>query len=268
MTRVQTFQTSDAAFEASFSRFLRYAQLRIEDFSKPGLDELAALRDGSPEGEIRHDEALGRHYDVMNIRAPYYTAKVLPIARRYYHDALAGDPEGGLGLVLLLNYHRADVAYAAYLLYQRGELTQRVFGRVLGDVFIDGKCCGTLRASGFTLLQITEMFDAALPHDVMDEDDYAVFRSLPDVLEIYRGTAGQTAKQATYGMSWTCNRETAEWFAGVHASRGKPPQVWSGIVCRTDVLAYLNGRNEAEIVVRPGRVSGVRLEPTIQRLAA
>lgn len=80
----------------------------------------------------------------------------------------------------------------------------------------------------------------------MDEDDRKVLDSLPDYFPIYRGTS----EGLPPGLSWTINRERAEWFARRFIRAGKKPFLLSGFVAKGDVIAYLGGRNEEEIVTR------------------
>lgn len=87
----------------------------------------------------------------------------------------------------------------------------------------------------------------------MDEDEQKVFKALPAEVEVYRGYAHDGASE---GLSWSLNKERAEWFAKrlVHRPEEKPRLV-SGKVKKQHVLAYLNGRQEEEIVVMPELVT-------------
>ncbi len=254
--------------QVDFDRFLGAIGLSPAEFTKPDSTELEALKDGTLEGEHRFQEAMVRYHGQPG-RSPCYCPAMLPIAEAYYRRALDGDPEGLTNLILLLNYDRGNIAWGVYRLYLKGCLSRRMLGRALGDVYTDGKVFGALREAGYKPKQIAEMFDAASPEDVMGKDDYSVFLELPDVVQIFRGTAGQTPKGVRYGMSWTRNREVAEKFASWHQTdQIKPAQVWSGSVKRSDILAYFDARGEDEIVVRPGRVFGVRTETVGWAMAA
>jgi hypothetical protein len=82
---------------------------------------------------------------------------------------------------------------------------------------------------------------------VMDEAETAVFSALPDEITVWRGYSG-----APEGLSWTLSETVAEWFA---SRTGGAPMVAQGAVRKSEVISFLNGRFEAEIVARPDRVS-------------
>jgi hypothetical protein len=69
-------------------------------------------------------------------------------------------------------------------------------------------------------------------------------------LIIYRGAH---VKRGTLGgVSWTLDRERAEWFANRWARRR--PYLVEAEVLKLDVRAYFLDRNEAEIIVLPNRL--------------
>ena len=79
----------------------------------------------------------------------------------------------------------------------------------------------------------------------MSAEDERVFNSLPERIEVWRGTSH---KRYIDGLSWTLDRETAIWFARRFCSKPRIPLVAKGIVKNGDVLAYFGERNEREIV--------------------
>ena len=128
---------------------------------------------------------------------------------------------------------------------------RRPFSRVLGQTWTRPKTT-SLRGWGFPYLDIVKMFDHASPDALMEPEDLAVFNQLPAEIVAYRGVAGVTVGQAKRGMSWTLNREEAEWFAERDEDLGSP-MVLEATICKPNVLAVFNDP-EREIVVRPGRV--------------
>lgn len=86
---------------------------------------------------------------------------------------------------------------------------------------------------------------------LMDDGERKALKKLPDRLEIFRGFAGSRGK----GLSWTLDRDKAEWFARrFHVVHGKPPMLLEGTCKKSDAFAYFMSRNESEIVVEPGKV--------------
>lgn len=78
---------------------------------------------------------------------------------------------------------------------------------------------------------------------LMDEDERKVYESLPDEVTVYRGYQVGLNKN---GISWTTNKETAQWFATRFSKRGK---VLEKKVSKRDIIAVFNGRNESEVVI-------------------
>ena len=83
---------------------------------------------------------------------------------------------------------------------------------------------------------------------MMNEAEIAEFASMPDLITVYRGFGKASCRQ---GWSWTTNRAKAVWFADLD---GVKPKVVSGVVSKSDVIAYFTRRDESEIVVDPKRV--------------
>jgi hypothetical protein len=91
----------------------------------------------------------------------------------------------------------------------------------------------------------------------MTPQEQAALTAMPEELRVYRG---QSARHLP-GMSWTADRDLARWFAV--RLRPEEPTVLSGRVRRDNVLAYLTGRNENELVLLPEHVElDVPVAPT------
>ncbi|MEC6832985.1 hypothetical protein VXS06_14555 [Photobacterium toruni] len=73
----------------------------------------------------------------------------------------------------------------------------------------------------------------------------AAFKDLPEQVTIYRGGNKK-------GLSWTTNRETAEWFAKRFSLN---QTVMTAVVNKSNILHYTNSRNEQEIVAAPSSVN-------------
>lgn len=77
----------------------------------------------------------------------------------------------------------------------------------------------------------------------MDKDERKIYNALPDTVIAYRGyLPGKNIN----GISYTISKEKAEWFANRWNKKGK---VLTMRVPRKKVFAYLNGRNEQEIII-------------------
>jgi hypothetical protein len=73
-----------------------------------------------------------------------------------------------------------------------------------------------------------------------------------DVLSVYRGQDWAPGPVVP-GLAWSLERRVAEKFAKGAALRQahRPGVVIEAMVLRKDVLAYMTGRNEAEVIVDP-----------------
>ena len=78
-------------------------------------------------------------------------------------------------------------------------------------------------------------------HLMMDEEDTKFFNELPSTITIYRGGVDDK------GYSWTLDKEKAEWFANRF---NFDYEVFEKTINKSDVFAYLNDRNESEIIYR------------------
>ena len=77
-----------------------------------------------------------------------------------------------------------------------------------------------------------------------------------DTFTIYRGFNGDGTP---YGLSWTTQRTTAEWFARRFLTDDSA-HIASATVTRADVIALFTRRGEHEIVVHPDTLTDVTTE--------
>ncbi|BAL84748.1 hypothetical protein SELR_pSRC400970 (plasmid) [Selenomonas ruminantium subsp. lactilytica TAM6421] len=88
-------------------------------------------------------------------------------------------------------------------------------------------------------------FRSASKKHLMEPADLEYYNNLPDTITIYRGVSPGRER---YGLSWTDNREKAEWFKSRYEN-GKPGVLLTATVSRKYVLCYIDDRNEKELVV-------------------
>ena len=96
-----------------------------------------------------------------------------------------------------------------------------------------------------SLSYLIKVFRKCNKHYLMQEEDYEVYKSLPDTFTIYRGVA---VNRNPKGLSWTQNLETAKWFAHRFDTEKDKGYIQTAIAKKENVLAYFNTRNEDEIV--------------------
>ena len=91
---------------------------------------------------------------------------------------------------------------------------------------------------------------------LMDADEQAHFDALPEVVNIYRGVSPGREK---FGLSWTDNREKALWFKGRFEHGDEHGILLTATIAKDDVLAYINARDEQEVVVDIHKLENVQV---------
>lgn len=152
---------------------------------------------------------------------------------------------------------RADALYR--VVHEHGEeLTDQAYWELIGAVWTDSE----------NVWENTLQWDELLASDrgartaVMDEDDRAMYDALPDTFTVFRGAQSGVNE---LGLSWTTDRDKAEWFARRFASikEDTVPVVLVGEVNKSDVVACFVSRNESEVVVTDEYVVSVTEEENV-----
>lgn len=89
------------------------------------------------------------------------------------------------------------------------------------------------------------ILDSPGARNMMSDEERATLDALPARVLVYRGVPEGGIEE---GLSWTLDKDRALWFA---QRFGKPGRVLERSVSKTEIVAYLNGRQEQEIVLRP-----------------
>ena len=85
-----------------------------------------------------------------------------------------------------------------------------------------------------------------VPEAIMVKSELDVLESLPEVFTIYRGQRPGDFNRGVIGLSWSLSKKKAAFCAGRGGVKG---EVISIQVRKEDVLAYINGRGEEEILL-------------------
>ena len=94
---------------------------------------------------------------------------------------------------------------------------------------------------------LISMFKSADPQSLMDDDEYKQFQTMDDTVTVYRGVTSYNADNVK-ALSWTLNKETAEWFAQRFDEDGT---VYEAQIGKEHIYAVFNGRNESEVILDP-----------------
>lgn len=92
--------------------------------------------------------------------------------------------------------------------------------------------------------KILKWFRFADKKELMDEEEYQRFLNLPEEVTIYRGVSEYNRKYKK-AVSWTLNKEQAEWFAGRWGNDEQ--EVWGVTVPKKCILCYF--ATEDEVIV-------------------
>lgn len=101
------------------------------------------------------------------------------------------------------------------------------------------------------------------PEMLMTQEEQKFVDQLPDELTIYRGYVKQGRQSNLMGWSWTLDKNKAIWFANRFITSSETPHLATATVRKGQILGYLSGRNESEIVVDPELLDITKNEPAI-----
>ena len=103
---------------------------------------------------------------------------------------------------------------------------------------------------------LVEWFKEADKSHLMSKDELKAYHELPDELRIYRGIG---EKSNPKGLSWTLNKEKAEWFANRYNMLGTKGYVVTAVAQKKDGLAYFTGREEDEVIIDGRKLDAERI---------
>lgn len=171
-----------------------------------------------------------------------------------YDAAVAGGADEALSLwTSQSDAIRLRMALHFWELFENGILTASVWSTVLRETWLRGKRGCLLLEAKISPTTLSTMFRSADRKVLMAErGEHRKFTMLPKEVVIWRGTA-PSANHKTNGLSWTINKEYAEWFALRHpkivSKVDKSGLLIKASVPKSSVLAYF--KSEFEVVVDP-----------------
>ena len=78
-------------------------------------------------------------------------------------------------------------------------------------------------------------------------------KDMPDKITVYRGE-GDKSTPYYKAYSWTTDINVAKFFALRH-NNGDSAKIYKAVINKSDIIEYLDGRNESEVLVMPENVS-------------
>lgn len=169
------------------------------------------------------------YQDLLVLR---FADAVVQHAKKYVLQAFAGEIEAAKYLAVSLDNH--ERGEAAVLMWQL-KVKRSAFQAFFESVWLHDHA--HVIAAAATRRRLISMFK------------YANFPlpDFPELVQVWRGTAGIKPEEASKGFSWTCNRDVACWFATRYEA--SHPQVITATVRGEDILYFSNERQEHEVVL-------------------
>ena len=140
--------------------------------------------------------------------------------------------------------------YLTFLKFSAPVLSQEDLGHLLADAWILEECPNQDR--NVSKRELLALFRSVPPEFLMNQEERAAYKSLEDIVTVYRGVTSYNVKNVTL------DRDTAEWFAHRFGEEGT---VYEAQIPKEHILAYFNGRNESEVVVDPKYLEQIMESP-------
>lgn len=131
-----------------------------------------------------------------------------------------------------------------WLKYVEMYMSQSDFAEYLADAYVSEEMPNL--NPNVPVKTLINWFKKASKIDLMEDEEYQMWKNLPETIELYRGTSHEGTE---YGISWTTNQDTAKWFANRFATDEHPARVYKVTANKKDCLCYFGNRGEHEIVL-------------------
>jgi hypothetical protein len=142
-----------------------------------------------------------------------------------------------------------------FLKYTAPSLSERDLGQILANAWILNEMPNM--DPNISKRELVSLFRSVSPGYLMDEGELRQYQELEDTVTVYRGVTSYNAKNIK-ALSWTLDRETAEWFAHRFGEEGT---IYEAQVRKEHILALFTGRNESEVIVDPRHLEQIMESP-------
>lgn len=156
--------------------------------------------------------------------------------------------------------HERPYRLEAFMDIRDAIVKSEVYWRLLGDIWVDSENIWQNMEAWRDLFEEPERGSMEF---FMDEDDRKAVKlspakgGLPPIFTVYRGYNYEGGED---GFSWTLDKPRAKWFARRLCHEDEVPMVATGTIGRKDVIGYMSGRGEQEIVALPENVCAIQVE--------
>ena len=97
--------------------------------------------------------------------------------------------------------------------------------------------------------------------DAQKQETEKALEHLPELVTVYRGNASESTHYEK-ACSWTTDINVAYFFASWRDA--SESCVFEGKVKKSDIIEYVDGRNESEVIVKPDSVTDVKKSPCVK----
>jgi len=136
----------------------------------------------------------------------------------------------------------------AFLKYAAPNLSEQDLAHFLSHAWITTESPNS--DPNFKQKELLSLFRSVDPRLLMNDEEYALFQELDDIVTVYRGVTSYNA-QNIKSMSWTLSRDTAQWFAHRYGEEGT---VYQAQISKDHICAVFTGRNESEVIIDPRHI--------------
>lgn len=150
--------------------------------------------------------------------------------------------------IMLNKYH------LAFLKYAKPYISKEDFERHLAYAWVASE--NPNQDINVSIPELIKWFKSSERSNLMEKDELEYYNKLPDTVNVYRGIAVGRAEQD--GLSWTCNIETAKWFANRFNTDNRKGYVIEGKISKENIFAYFNNRGEDEILCNSKMITSIR----------
>ena len=138
-----------------------------------------------------------------------------------------------------------------FIKYTRPYLSEPDLGHLLADAWTMDEAPN--QDPNLSRRSLAGLFRSVSPEHLMDAEELRRFQAPEDPVTVYRGITSYNA-QNIRALSWTLDRDTAEWFAHRFGEDGT---VYEAQIAKAHIFALFLGRNESEVVVDPQHLEQV-----------
>lgn len=166
---------------------------------------------------------------------------------------------------ILLQNRLPNLAEHIILSCYEGKLvSKKKFAKLFIATYTNGPKYQNLFSSEIKTSKILEIIKYCGMNNIMNKVDRSYYKWLPEIIPIYRGTAGRRINESKNGISWSLCRNKAKEFALFNKKYFDSNYgiIIDAMIKKSDVLLYVHesARFEYEAIINPENILSIRHE--------